>query len=141
VHLNYCFKYTQTEEFPGIAELLSKVAMEDRTVILTSVNSVWTEPNSLLDIFLDGFRNGEDTAHLLNHVLIIAVDSGGFEGCKAAHPHCYLLELKSSMDMSRAKWFGSPEYVELVWRKLSLQQHVLERGYNFIYTVRCMQTH
>jgi hypothetical protein len=41
--------------------------MEDRTVILTSVNEVWTRPNSLLDIFLDSFKNGEDTAHLLDH--------------------------------------------------------------------------
>ncbi|TVU36011.1 hypothetical protein EJB05_17921, partial [Eragrostis curvula] len=121
-------------EFPGLAELLPKVATEDKTVIFTSVNKVWTRPNSLLDIFLDGFRNGEDTAHLLNHVLIVAVDTGRFEVCKAVHPHCYLLEIKS-MNMSMAKWFGSKEYMELVWLKLSLQQRVLELGYNFlIYT-------
>ncbi|GJM92049.1 hypothetical protein PR202_ga08476 [Eleusine coracana subsp. coracana] len=110
----------QKAEFAGLAELLPKVAIDDKTVIFTSVNEVWTRPNSLLDIFLDDFRNGEDTAHLLNHVLIVAVDSGGFEGCKAVHPHCYLLEIKS-MNMSRAKWFGSKEYMELVWLKLSLQ--------------------
>jgi hypothetical protein len=111
--------------------------MEDKTVILTSVNEVWTRPNSLLDIFLDGFKNGEDTAHLLDHILIVAMDDvRGLEGCKAVHPHYYLLQLKSGMDMNKAKWFGSPEYVELVWRKLSLQQSVLELGYNFIYTAR-----
>lgn len=122
-------------EFSGLAELLAKVAMDDKTVIFTSVNEVWTRPNSLLDIFLDGFRNGEETAHLLNHVIIVAVDAGGFEGCKAAHPHCYFLEIKA-MNMSRAKWFGSPEYMELVWFKLSLQRRALELGYNFLYTAR-----
>jgi hypothetical protein len=123
-------------EVSVLDELLPKVAMEDKTVILTSVNEVWTRPNSLLDIFIDGFKNGEDTAHLRDHILIVAMDARGFEGCKAVHPHCYLLQLKSGMDMNKAKWFGSPEYVELVWRKLSLQQSVLELGYNFIYTAR-----
>ncbi|KAL6613915.1 hypothetical protein ACP70R_036185 [Stipagrostis hirtigluma subsp. patula] len=126
---------TQDQEagFPGLAELLRKVAMEDRTVIVTSVNEVWTRPNSLLSIFLDGFKNGEDTARLLDHVLIVAVDAGGFEGCKAVHPHCYLLEVKS-MNMSRAKYFGTPEFLAVVWQKLSFQQRILELGYNFLFT-------
>ncbi|KAF8755687.1 hypothetical protein HU200_011154 [Digitaria exilis] len=120
-------------EFAGLAELLQRVATEDRTVILTSVNEIWTRPNSLLDIFLDGFRSGEDTAHLVDHVLIVTVDAGAFRGCKAVHPHCYLLEVKS-MDMNRAKTFGSREYVEMTWLKLSIQLRVLELGYNFLYT-------
>ncbi|GJN16910.1 hypothetical protein PR202_gb03936 [Eleusine coracana subsp. coracana] len=115
----------QKGEFEGLAELLPKVAMDDKTVIFTSVNELWTRPNSLLDIFLDGFRNGEDTAHLLNHVLIVAVDSGGFEGCKAVHPHCYLLEI-TSMNMSRAKWFGSKEYMELTSRSITLIKRWIE---------------
>ncbi|TVT97270.1 hypothetical protein EJB05_57494, partial [Eragrostis curvula] len=53
---------TQDQEigFAGLAELLPKVAMEDRTVILTMVNEAWAQPNSLLDIFRDSFKNGED---------------------------------------------------------------------------------
>ncbi|RLN03811.1 uncharacterized protein C2845_PM13G17550 [Panicum miliaceum] len=120
-------------EFLGLAELLRKVATEDRTVIMTSVNEVWTRPNSLLDIFLGGFRDGEGIAHLVNHVLIVTVDAGSFRGCKAVHPHCYLLEV-SSMDMNRAKTFGTREYVEMIWLKLSIQQRVLELGYNFLFT-------
>ncbi|CAL4945884.1 unnamed protein product [Urochloa decumbens] len=120
-------------EFAGFAELLSKVATEDRTVILTTVNEVWTRPNSLLDIFLGGFRDGEDTAHLVNHVLIVTVDAGSFHGCKAVHPHCYLLEVKS-LDMNRAQTFGTREYVEMTWFKLSIQLRALELGYNFLYT-------
>jgi hypothetical protein len=121
-------------EFAGLEELLPKVATEDRTVIMTSVNEVWTRPNSLLDIFLGGFRDGEDTAHLVGHVLIVTVDAAALRGCKAVHPHCYLLEVKA-MDMNRAKSFGTPEYVEMIWLKLSIQQRVLELGYNFLFTV------
>ncbi|CAO2167543.1 unnamed protein product [Urochloa humidicola] len=120
-------------EFGGLAELLSKVATEDRTVILTTVNEVWTRPNSLLDIFLGGLRGGEDTAHLVDHVLIVTVDAGSFQGCKAVHPHCFLLEVKS-FDMNRAKTFGTREYVEMTWFKLSIQLRALELGYNFLYT-------
>jgi len=129
--------YTQVE-FAGLAELLTKVATEDRTVIMTSVNEVWTRPNSLLDIFLGGFRDGEGIAHLVSHVLIVTVDAGSFRGCKAVHPHCYLLKVKS-MDMNMAKTFGTREYVEMIWLKLSIQQRVLELGYNFLFTVtrRC----
>ncbi|KAL6840414.1 hypothetical protein ACP4OV_030224 [Aristida adscensionis] len=119
--------------FPGLAELLREVATEDRTVIVTSVNEVWARPGSLLGIFLDGFKNGEGTAHLLDHVLVVAVDAGGFDGCKALHRHCYLLEVKS-MNMSNAKFFGTPEFLEVVWQKVSLQQRILELGYNFLYT-------
>jgi hypothetical protein len=122
-------------EFAGLAELLARVATVDRTVIMTSVNEIWTRPNSLLDIFLGGLRGGEDTAHLVDHVLIVTVDAGSFSGCKAVHPHCYLLEVKS-MDMNRAKTFGTPEYVEMIWLKLSIQQRVLELGYNFLFTAR-----
>jgi hypothetical protein len=65
------------------------------------------------------------------------MDSGSFQGCRTVHPpRCYLLQLKSGMDMNKAKCFGSPEYMEMVWRKLSLQQRVLELGYNFIFTAR-----
>ncbi|KAJ1286853.1 hypothetical protein BS78_03G384000 [Paspalum vaginatum] len=121
-------------EFAGLAELLPRVATEDGTVIMTSVNEVWTRPNSLLDIFLDGFRNGDGTAHLLAHVLIVTVDAGSLSGCRALHPHCYLLEVKSGLDLNRARTFGTREYVEMIWLKLSIQQRILELGYNFLFT-------
>ncbi|KAF8754900.1 hypothetical protein HU200_011360 [Digitaria exilis] len=68
--------------------------MEDRTVIITSVNEAWAQPGSLLDIYLERFKNGEEIAHLLNHLLVVALDAGGFERCN----------------------------VELVWTKLTFQQ-------------------
>jgi hypothetical protein len=123
--------------FKGLAELLPRVAMDDRTVIITSVNEAWARPGSLLDLYLDSFRNGQDTAHLLGHLLVVALDARGFRRCQAVHPHCYLLlNVTSSVDMSSAKPFMSTDYLELVWTKLVFQQRVLELGYNFLFTAR-----
>ncbi|CAL4972431.1 unnamed protein product [Urochloa decumbens] len=119
--------------FKGLPELLPKVAMEDRTVIITSVNEAWAQPGSLLDLYLESFKNGEDIAHLLNHLLVVALDARGFERCKAVHPRCYFLNATST-DMSSAKAFMSPDYLELVWTKLTFQQRVLELGYSFLFT-------
>ncbi|CAO2167535.1 unnamed protein product [Urochloa humidicola] len=123
----------QQDRFPGLAELLPRVAMEDRTVIVTSVNEAWAAPGSLLDLFRESFRNGEGIEHLLNHTLIVAVDAGGFDRCRAVHPHCYLLEVTSA-NVSAANQFLSKSYLELVWTKLSFQQRVLELGYNYLFT-------
>ena len=94
---------------------------------------------SLLDLYLDRFKNGEDTAHLLDHLLVVSLDARGFDSCKAVHPHCYLLNA-TSVDMSSAKPFMSPDYLELVWTKLVFQQRVLELGYNFLFTARSFFT-
>ena len=128
------------DRFPGLAELLPRVAMADRTVIVTSVNDAWAAPGSLLDLFRESFRNGEGIEHLLNHTLIVAVDAGGFDRCRAVHPHCYRLEVKSA-NVSAANRFLSKGYLELVWAKLSLQQRVLELGYNYLFTVGMQLMH
>ncbi|RCV28782.1 hypothetical protein SEVIR_5G436700v4 [Setaria viridis] len=125
--------HAQQSEFADLAELLPKVTTDDRTVIITSVNEAFARPGSLLDVFRESFRAGEGIEHLLNHVLVVAVDDAAFAHCKAVHPHCYLLEVKS-MNLSSANKFMSEAYVELVWTKLSLQQRVLELGYNFLFT-------
>ncbi|KAM3353724.1 hypothetical protein ACQJBY_024717 [Aegilops geniculata] len=126
---------TDTEErvFPGLAELLPRVATDDGTVIITSVNEAWSRPGSLLDLFRAGFNNGEGIAHLLNHTLIVAVDPGALAHCEAVHPHCYLLEVTSA-NVSSANRFMSKSYFELVWAKLELQQRVLQLGYSYLFT-------
>jgi hypothetical protein len=91
------------------------------------VNEAWARPNSLLDLYLESFKNGEGTARLLSHVLVVALDH-----CKAKHPHCYLLKVESADDLSSAKRFMSKGYLDLVWTKLTLQQRILELGYNFL---------
>ncbi|XP_062187523.1 uncharacterized protein At4g15970-like [Phragmites australis] len=112
---------------------LPKVTTYDRTLIITSMNEAFARPNSLLGLFRESFGSGEGIEHLLNHVFVVAVDAKAFLHCKAVHPHRYLVEVKS-MNLSSANNFMSQAYVELVWTKLSLQQRVLELGYNFLFT-------
>uniref|UniRef100_A0ACD5XC61 Uncharacterized protein n=1 Tax=Avena sativa TaxID=4498 RepID=A0ACD5XC61_AVESA len=119
--------------FPGLAELLPKVATDDGTVIITSVNEAWAAPGSLLDLFRGSFRDGEGIAHLLNHTLIVAADPGAMARCEAVHPHCYLLEVTAA-NVSSDNRFMSKSYLDLVWTKLSLQQRVLQLGYNYLFT-------
>ena len=120
--------------------MLPKVATDDRTVIITSVNEAFARPNSLLGLFRESFQVGEGIGHLLNNVLVVAVDAKAFSYCKAVHPHCYLLQVKT-MDLSSANNYMTEAYVELVWTNLSLQQRVLELGYNFLFTVRVGTNH
>ncbi|KAM3353727.1 hypothetical protein ACQJBY_024720 [Aegilops geniculata] len=123
----------EEEKFIGLAELLTKVATDDGTVIITSVNEAWARPGSLLDIFLAGFKNGKGIAHLLNHTLIVAVDSHALAHCEVVHPHCYLYEVTSA-NVSSANRFMSKSYLELVWAKLRVPERVLQLGYNYLFT-------
>ncbi|XP_051220754.1 uncharacterized protein At4g15970-like [Lolium perenne] len=122
--------------FPGLAELLPKVATDDRTVIITSVNEAFARPGSLLDLFRESFYAGDGIAHFLNHTLIVAVDAAAYHHCLRVHPHCYLLKAtaRTSMNLSSANDFMSDAYLELVWAKLEVQQRVLQLGYNFLFT-------
>jgi hypothetical protein len=54
------------------------------------------------------------------------------------HPHCYLLRLpeKEGMDLSGAKSYMTKGYIELVWKKLKMQQRVLDLGYDLLFTAR-----
>nr|CAB3499685.1 unnamed protein product [Digitaria exilis] len=123
----------EEERFPELAELLPRVATEDRTVIITSVNEAWARPGSLLDLFRESFRIGEGIAPLLNHTLVVALDPGRLRHCRAVHPHCYLVEVKG-MNVSAANRFNSRAYLGVVWSKLSIQQRILELGYNYLFT-------
>jgi len=122
-----------------LERLLRAVADEDRTVIMTSVNEAWAAQGSLLDLFLESFRNGEKISHFVDHLLIVALDAGALERCRAVHPHCYLLpppagDAGNSSDLSEEKVFMSKDYIDLVWSKVRLQQMILELGYNFLFT-------
>jgi hypothetical protein len=121
----------------GFARMLRRAAMEDRTVIMTSVNEAWAAPGSLLDSFLESFRVGENVSHLAKHVVVVAMDDGAFRRCQAVHPHCHLLRPeKAGLDLSGAKSYMTKDYLDLVWSKLKLQQRVLELGYNLLFTAR-----
>ncbi|XP_031271560.1 uncharacterized protein At4g15970-like isoform X2 [Pistacia vera] len=56
-----------SEEY-RLEKVLKNAAMEDNTVILTTLNEAWAAPNSVLDLFLESFRIGYGTRRLLNHL-------------------------------------------------------------------------
>ncbi|KAI4964721.1 hypothetical protein ZWY2020_059778 [Hordeum vulgare] len=133
VRLN-CAHDPQTN-FSGLAELLPKVATDDRTVIITSVNEAFARPGSLLGLFRESFHAGERIDHFLDHLIVVAVDPMAYRHCRSVHRFCYLLPpTKTSMNLSSASDFMSDAYVELVWTKLELQQRVLQLGYSFLFT-------
>ncbi|KAJ3683571.1 hypothetical protein LUZ60_013798 [Juncus effusus] len=118
--------------FQDLAPLLKSAATEDKTIIITSVNWEWAQPNSFLDIFLQSFQNGENIDHLVKHLIIVAFDARAFERCKLLHRYCF--ELKTGKNFTAPLGFMSKGYVELVWEKIRLQQYILELGFNFVFT-------
>ncbi|KAJ4785821.1 Nucleotide-diphospho-sugar transferase family protein [Rhynchospora pubera] len=114
--------------------MIRKAAMDDKRVILTEVNEAFSAPNSMLDLFLESFHNGEDNiTHLLDHLVIVAMDQKAFEKCKSVHHYCYLHEDVGS-DLSSENVYMSKAYIDLVWTKVRLWQLILEQGYSFLFT-------
>ena len=106
----------------------------DKTVILAPVNAAWSAPGSLLDVFLDGFRKGDRTKKLLNHLVVVCLDDKAYKRCKLMHPHCYALKTEG-VDFSTEKLFMTEDYLKMMWRRISFLRVVLELGYDFIFTV------
>ncbi|GLJ46329.1 hypothetical protein SUGI_0976420 [Cryptomeria japonica] len=113
---------------------LAKASMPNRTLIITPVNWAWMEANSLMDLFLESFRIGEGTDMLLNHLLIVGMDAKAFNRCKEIHPHCYELRTEG-VDFSGEKFFMSDDYVKMTQTKILFLKTVVERRYNFVFTV------
>ncbi|KAF7032403.1 hypothetical protein CFC21_043578 [Triticum aestivum] len=119
----------------AFARMLRRAAMEDRTVIMTSVNEAWAAEGSLLDSFLESFRVGLNISHLVKHIVVVAMDEGALRRCRAVHPHCHLLLPDvHGLDLSGAKTYMTKDYLDLVWSKLRLQHRVLLLGYNLLFT-------
>ncbi|CAD6342793.1 unnamed protein product, partial [Miscanthus lutarioriparius] len=118
------------------ARMLRRAAMEDRTVTATSVNEAWAAPGSLLTLFLESFRVGENVSHFLKHIVVVAMDDGAFRRCQAVHPHCHLLRPeKAGLDLSGAKSYMTRTTSTRV-EQAKLQQRILELGYNLLFTAR-----
>jgi hypothetical protein len=108
--------------------------MQDRTVILTILNETWASPGSVLDLFLESFRIGQGTQHLLNHIVVVALDNQAYQYCTSIHPHCFQLRTFSSK-LSTRKGFTSLDHIMLNQKRNDLLLEVLELGYNIIFTV------
>ncbi|XP_047065352.1 uncharacterized protein At4g15970-like [Lolium rigidum] len=122
-----------TEPEDELAVLLRSAVMEDNTVIMTFTNKAWTASGSLLDLFMESFREGDKTEPLLKHLIIVAVDDKAFEQCKLVHPLCYFLEV-GGVNLTREQAYMSKDYLEMMWARNKFQTRVLELGYAFLFT-------
>ncbi|KAL9457951.1 hypothetical protein AB3S75_006906 [Citrus x aurantiifolia] len=111
----------------SLLQLLRRTTMQDRTVIITMVGQEWASPGSVLDLFLESFRIGEETKPLLNHLLIVALDSKAFQYCKTVHPHCFYLS-NSSTRYTKKKQLSLPQLRNRFW------QEVIELAYSVVFT-------
>ncbi|KAF8014607.1 hypothetical protein BT93_H0428 [Corymbia citriodora subsp. variegata] len=107
--------------------------MEDKTVILTTLNNAWAEPGSIFDVFLESFQIGNGTRKLLDHLVIVALDLKAYVRCLKIHPHCYAL-LTQGIDFSGEANFMSDGYLQMMWRRIEFLREILEKGYSFVFT-------
>ncbi|KAG0491707.1 hypothetical protein HPP92_005105 [Vanilla planifolia] len=121
------------DEEMRLTRVLKDAAMEDKTVILTTLNAAWASTNSIIDIFLESFHIGNGTRLLLDHLVIIAFDKKAYLRCMAIHRHCFALTTEG-VDFSGEKDFMSDGYLKMMWRRIDFLRLILEMGYNFIFT-------
>ncbi|XP_077248039.1 uncharacterized protein At1g28695-like [Tasmannia lanceolata] len=112
---------------------LEGVSMANKTLIIAVVNKAYTEENGMLHLFLQSFRIGEDTAFLINHLLLVAVDQISFDRCNVLRLHCYKL-VTGGVDFSGEKLYMSDDFIKMMWSRTLFLAQVLRRGYNFIFT-------
>ncbi|MFS7894122.1 putative nucleotide-diphospho-sugar transferase [Helianthus anomalus] len=118
----------------SLEAVLKAASMQDNTVILTTLNEAWADPNnSILDLFLTSFRLGYHTSRLLNHLVIITLDQKAFASCRRVHTHCFALTTEG-VDFSQEAYFMTPDYLKMMWRRIDFLRSVLEMGYNFLFT-------
>lgn len=108
--------------------------MDNKTIILTTLNAAWSSPGSVIDLFIDSFRHGVRTSSLLKHLVIIAFDRKAYRRCTEIHTYCYAL-VTGNVDFSQEKRFLTAGYLEMMWKRLDFLRLVLEKGYSFIFSV------
>lgn len=123
----------KTEKPQDLADLLRGAATADRTVLMTALNEAWAAPGSFLDLFLESFQHGENTAYLVQHLLVVAMDRKAFDRCNAVHPFCYWFRVEG-MDFAAEQKYMKGDYLEMMWNRNKFQQTILELGYTFLFT-------
>ncbi|GLT34673.1 hypothetical protein SLA2020_091760 [Shorea laevis] len=121
------------KEQEKLERILEEAAMDNTTVILTTLNEAWAAPNSVIDLFLKSFRLGNGTERLLNHLVIIALDQKAFERCHVLHRHCFAL-VTEGVDFHQEAYFMTQAYLKMMWRRIEFLLSVLEMGYDFVFT-------
>ncbi|RAL48992.1 hypothetical protein DM860_001312 [Cuscuta australis] len=126
-----------------LEEALGRAAMAGtKTVIITIINQAYVEPvsgepPSMLDLFLEGFWEGEGTRELVDHLLVVAMDDAAYRRCLFRRLHCYgpiTTTEEGGVDFSGEKVFMSKEFINMMWRRTLFLLDVLKHGYNFIFS-------
>ncbi|CAN6280368.1 unnamed protein product [Urochloa humidicola] len=113
--------------------VLQEASMDNKTVILTTLNAAWASPGSVIDLFIDSFRRGVGTSSLLRHLLIVAFDWKAYQRCVKIHPYCFALTTED-VDFSEEKRFQTAGYLQMMWKRLDFLRQVLEKGYSFVFS-------
>ena len=117
-----------------LKSILKRAATSNNTVIITTLNDAWAEPNSVFDFFLESFQTWNQTQRLLNHLVVVAWDQKAYARCLKLHPHCYNLST-DGVDFSEEAYYMAPDYLNMMWRITNFLRRVVYLGYNFIFTV------
>ncbi|KAG6501790.1 hypothetical protein ZIOFF_041674 [Zingiber officinale] len=75
---NYIIGLKQEKNDVKLEKVLKEAAMENKTVILTTLNAAWASPGSIIDLCFQSFRTGDGTRRLLDHLVIIALDKKAY---------------------------------------------------------------
>ncbi|VAH94682.1 unnamed protein product [Triticum turgidum subsp. durum] len=116
---------------------LRGAADANRTLILSVLNKAYAEEDGLLDLFVRSLREGEGTAQLLSHVLLVAMDRPAYHRCMSLGGiRCYRLPASrnDTQDLSSEQLYMSDGFIRMMWRRIRLLGDVLKHGYSFIFT-------
>ncbi|KAG6528012.1 hypothetical protein ZIOFF_010149 [Zingiber officinale] len=130
---NYIIGLKQEKNDVKLEKVLKEAAMENKTVILTTLNAAWASPGSIIDLFFQSFRTRDGTRRLLDHLVIIALDKKAYIRCISLHTHCFALYTEG-MDFSDEKIYMTAGYLSMMWRRIEFLRVILEMGYNFIFS-------
>ncbi|OAY46466.1 uncharacterized protein At4g15970 isoform X1 [Manihot esculenta] len=125
---NYGYDYDSDLE-----RVLKAASMGNKTVIITTLNEAWAEEGSIIDLFLESFKIGNNTQKLVKNLVIISLDQKAYTRCLAIHPHCFALKTKG-LNFSSEAYFMTPNYLEMMWRRIRVLLTVLQMGYSFVFT-------
>ncbi|XP_071727397.1 uncharacterized protein At4g15970-like [Rutidosis leptorrhynchoides] len=116
-----------------LESILKHAAMDDNTVIVTTIYDAWAAPNSMFDLFLESFRTGNQTEWLVKHLVVVCLDQIAYHRCLKLHPHCYNLK-SSRMNFTGETRYMTTNYLKMTWRRLNFLRDVLDLGYSFVFT-------
>jgi len=88
----------------------------------------------MIHLFMESFRAGEDITHLLDHLVVVALDQVAYDRCRELHTLCYMLKTEG-VDFAGEKFFMTEDYLRMMWRRIYFLKHILEMGYSFLFTV------